>query len=170
MASPEILILGVGNPLAGDDGFGVEVVRLLRDHIDLENVEVLDGGAVGIYLLPYLEERSFILVIDAMDFGGTPGQTIRLHADQVPACPGMKVSEHQVTFHEVLALTRLMNIKPREFLIIGVQPKQTCWGEALSPELRAVAEDVAAEAVKQTRRWLQDPAYSTGELHIRASE
>jgi hydrogenase maturation protease len=158
MADPEILILGIGNPLAGDDGFGVEVVRRLRSRVNWSAVELLDGGSSGIYLLPCLEGRSHILVIDAVNFGGSPGEIVRLNAGDVPAFIGMKLSEHQVTFHEVLALSGLMNIRPREFLLIGAQPRKTLWGEGLSTELQVAAEIVATEVINQIQIWLDNPA------------
>ena len=153
MAAPSILILGIGNPLLGDDGFGVEVVRRLRNRADPSAVEILDGGACGVYLLPHLEGRSHILVVDAIDFGGSPGRMIRLDCTQVPALLSLKLSEHQVTFHEVLALMELLNIKPKEFLFIGVQPKDSRWGAPLSPEVAASVAPVMEEIGGQIRDW-----------------
>ena len=153
MGAREILILGIGNPLLGDDGFGVEVVRRLGDQAALGGVEVLDGGACGLYLLPYLEGKSLILVIDAINFGGVAGQMIRFSANEVPAFLGMKLSEHQVTFHEVLALMKLMKIHPREFLFIGVQPAASRWGDGLSPDVETTIGAVIEEVLDQVRVW-----------------
>ena len=98
------LVLGIGNPLLGDDGFGVEVIARLRGERSWPQVELLDGGTAGLYLLPHLEGRAHILVVDAIDFGGRPGQIVHRPVAEVPAQIGLKLSEHQVTFHEVLAL------------------------------------------------------------------
>jgi hydrogenase maturation protease len=153
MGAAKILILGIGNPLLGDDGFGVEVVRRLGNRAGLAGVEVLDGGASGLYLLPYLEGKSHILVIDAIDFGGVAGEMIRLSADEVPAFLGAKLSEHQVTFHEVLALMKLLEINPREFLFVGVQPAANRWGDALSPDVEMAIGAVIEEVLDQVRVW-----------------
>jgi hydrogenase maturation protease len=153
MGAREILILGIGNPLLGDDGFGVEVVRRLGNRAGLGGVEVLDGGASGLYLLPYLEGKSHILVIDAINFGGVAGQMIRFRADEVPAFLGAKLSEHQVTFHEVLALMKLLKINPKEFLFIGVQPVASRWGDALSPDVEMAIDNVIGEVLDQVRIW-----------------
>jgi hydrogenase maturation protease len=157
MEVPQILILGIGNPLLGDDGFGVEVVRRLRNRTDLASVEILDGGAAGVYLLPHLESRTHILVVDAIDFGGSPGRMIVAASRDVPAFLTSKLSEHQVTFHEVLALMELVNIKPKEFLFVGVQPKSSRWGDPFSLEVEASIEPVIEEVTNQVRNW-QRPA------------
>lgn len=149
----ETLVLGIGNPLLGDDGFGVEVIRRLREQADLPDAELLDGGAVGLYLLPHLEGRSRILVVDAINFGGQPGQVVRLQASEIPARLALKLSEHQVTFHEVLALMELMKIKPREFIFIGVQPRSNGWGESLSPEVAAAIPGVIEQVKSQIQIW-----------------
>ncbi len=149
----DILVLGIGNPLLGDDGLGVQVVRKLRTLDSLPPAELLDGGTAGLYLLPHLEGRSHILVVDAVDFGGTPGQIVRLRPSQVPAQVAMKLSEHQVTFQEVLALMGLMGVEPRELLLLGVQPRSTHWGDPLSPEVQAAIPQVMEEIGSQLARW-----------------
>jgi len=149
----DTLVLGIGNPLLGDDGFGVEVVRRLRQQQRPPCVEFLDGGALGLALLPHLEGRSHILVVDAIDCGGEPGQIVRLGAAEIPACRGLKLSEHQVTFHEVLALMDLLEIKPQELLVVGVQPRSTHWGDPLSAEVEAAIPAVMNEIERQLACW-----------------
>ena len=149
----DVLVLGIGNPLLGDDGFGVEVVRRLREQTGPPCVEFLDGGTAGLYLLPHLEGRSHILVVDAIEFGGRPGQVVRLGAAEIPAYRGLKLSEHQVTFQEVVALMDLMEIKPRELLFVGVQPRGTHWGDPLSREVEAAIPGVMEEIGRQLASW-----------------
>jgi hydrogenase maturation protease len=149
----DILVLGIGNPLCGDDGFGVEVVRRLRAQEGPPGVEFLDGGTLGLYLLPHLEGRSHVLVVDAIDFGGPPGQVIRLRSADIPADHGLKLSEHQVTFREVLALMDLIEIKPQELLFVGVQPRSTHWGDPLSREAEAAIPGVIEEIRRQLASW-----------------
>jgi hydrogenase maturation protease len=149
----DILVLGIGNPLCGDDGFGVEVVRRLREQERPPCVEFLDGGTLGLYLLPNLEGRSHVLVVDAIDCGGPPGHVVRLRSADIPADRGLKLSEHQVTFHEVLALMDLMEIKPRELLFVGVQPRSTHWGDPLSREAEAAIPRVIEEITRQLASW-----------------
>ena len=82
-----MVVLGIGNPLLGDDGFGVEVARRLARRLkgspsELSGVEIVDGGSQGLYLLPYLQGQSHIIVADAITFGGQPGEIVRLTADR----------------------------------------------------------------------------------------
>lgn len=148
-----VLVLGIGNPLLGDDGFGVEVVRRLQEQKWPAFVEFLDGGTVGLSLLPHLEQRSHVLVADAIDFGGRPGQVIRLRSTDIPAYRGLKLSEHQVTFQEVLALMDLLEVRPRELLFVGVQPCSTRWGDPISREVEAAIPRVMEEIGRQLAGW-----------------
>ncbi len=150
----DILVLGIGNPLLGDDGLGVEIVRRLRERKGPPRAEFLDGGTAGLGLLANLEGRSHVLVADAIDFGGRPGQVVRLRSTEVPAYGGLKLSEHQATFHEVLALMDLMEIKPQELLLLGVQPRRTDWGAPLSREVEAAIPVVMEEIGRQLERWV----------------
>ena len=82
----KIAVLGIGNPLLGDDGFGVAVVNAFKSTLgEPPDVELIDGGSLGIYLLPYLEGKTHIIVVDAVDFGGKPGEIIKLDSSSVPA-------------------------------------------------------------------------------------
>jgi hydrogenase maturation protease len=180
----DILVLGIGNPLLGDDGFGVEVIRRFRQQNgdcpdfcaptgrhrqmvgdstrmglsplpqkDRLPAEFLDGGTAGLCLLPYLEGRTHILVVDAIDFGGRPGEIVRLGAAEIPAYCELRLSEHQVTFREVLGLMDLMELKPRELLFVGVQPRSADWGDPLSPEVEAAIPAVLEVIEKQVEGW-----------------
>jgi len=108
----------------------------------------------------HLEGRSHILVVDAVDFGGRPGDLVRLPASQVPARIGLKLSEHQVRFREVLALMDLLRITPRDFLVLGVQPRSSRWGETLSPEVEAAIPEAVQQIGKQVAAWA-----NSGERH-----
>ncbi len=149
----DILVVGLGNSLLGDDGLGVEVISRLRTRSLQPRVELLDGGTAGLYLLPHLEGRSHILVVDAVDIGGRPGQLVRLQASEIPTRIGLKLSEHQVTFCEVLALMDLVGVAPAEFLLLGVQARSRCWGDPLSPEVEAAISRATEEIMEQLARW-----------------
>jgi hydrogenase maturation protease len=159
-----MLVLGIGNPLLGDDGFGVEVARRLKEAGELAGVEIVDGGSQGLYLLPYLQGRSHIIVADAIAFGGAPGEIVRLNADQIPARLQVKVSEHQISFHEVLALMQLLGEDPKEFIFFGVEPKSNEWGDGLSPEIAAAVDPVIEKIKEQIAIW-KGETYGIDERH-----
>ncbi|MBI1763467.1 MAG: hydrogenase maturation protease [Acidobacteria bacterium] len=145
------IVLGIGNPLLGDDGFGVEVARQLKDTLD--DIEIVDGGSQGLYLLPYLQGRTHIIVADAIAFGGQPGEIVKLDAAQVPAKLRHKISEHQIGFNEVLALLQLLGETPREFLFFGVQPKHHEWAAPLSDEVAAAIPQVVEQIKTHVQSW-----------------
>jgi len=150
----KICVLGIGNPLLGDDGFGVEVVKRLKEEIgEPPDVEIIDGGSLGIYLLPYLEDKTHLIVVDVVNFGGKPGEIIKLKLDEIPAFIGLKMSEHQITFHEVIALMNLLGFKPIESFLIGVQLKENKWGGEMSDEVRKSINNVVQEVKKQIEIW-----------------
>ena len=152
MASQDsILILGIGNLLWADEGFGVRCVEALNAAWALpDNVTVMDGGTQGLYLLPYVTEVKHLLVFDAVDYGLPPGTMKRVEGDEVPQFLGAKkMSLHQTGFQEVLASARMLDRFPESLLLIGVQPVELeDFGGSLRPEVSArvpEAIDIALE-------------------------
>jgi len=142
-----ILILGIGNVLWADEGFGVRVVQALqRDYDFPESVRLMDGGTQGLALLPYVQEAETLIVADAVDFKNDPGTLVELRDGDVPAYLGAKkMSLHQVSFQEVLALSELLGRSPRHLFLVGVQP---CvledYGGSLSEPVKAMLEPAMA--------------------------
>jgi hydrogenase maturation protease len=122
----DTLILGIGNILWADEGFGVRCVEDLNARYAFaDDVRLMDGGTQGLFLLPWVSSVSRLLIFDAIDFGLEPGELRVICDDDVPQYMGAKkVSMHQTGFQEVLASARLLNGKPEQLALIGVQPKQ----------------------------------------------
>ncbi|MFZ7092740.1 HyaD/HybD family hydrogenase maturation endopeptidase [Primorskyibacter sp. 2E233] len=120
------LILGIGNVLWADEGFGVRCIeRLAETHRFDGDVTLLDGGTQGLYLLPFLEEAEILLVFDAVDYGLTPGTLKIVENDEVPAFMGAKkMSLHQTGFQDVIATAQLMGYCPETLILIGCQPEE----------------------------------------------
>jgi|WetSurMetagenome_2_1015567.scaffolds.fasta_scaffold152636_2 hydrogenase maturation protease len=155
MAKP-ITVLGVGNLLRTDEGVGVHAVRALevRHREDLPDAEFLDGGTLGLNLLPFIEEAQSLLILDAVDCGSPPGSVIELGGDSIPQYAGIKLSEHQVTLQEVLGLARIRGRFPPRVMLIGMQPADLSTGDSLSPIAAAALPEVVARAEKVLRAWL----------------
>ena len=99
------VVLGVGNVLNRDEGLGVHALRLLEERMpDPAGVELIDGGVLGLNLLPMVEECDRLLVLDAIDRSEEPGTLIELDRDEIPLFAGVKMSQHQITLQEVLGL------------------------------------------------------------------
>jgi len=120
----KVLILGIGNILWADEGFGVRTVEQLNQQYQFEdNVTLMDGGTQGIYLVQYVEEADILIVFDAIDYGLAAGEMKLIEGDDVPKYMGAKkVSLHQTGFQEVLMMADMLQRYPEHLLLIGVQP------------------------------------------------
>ncbi len=135
-----VLILGIGNLLWADEGFGVRAVEYMNRHYHFDNdVLLLDGGTQGIYLVQEVREANILVVFDAVDYGLPPGTLKLVEGDQVPKFLGCKkVSLHQTGFQEVLALAEMMGDYPQHLLLVGVQPEELeDYGGSLRPVVKA---------------------------------
>jgi hydrogenase maturation protease len=150
-----ITVLGVGNLLRTDEGVGVHGVRALSDRHreDMPEVEFLDGGTLGLNLLPYVEESSSLLILDAVDCGYPPGTVIELEGDSIPRFAGIKLSEHQVTLQEVLGLAQIRGRLPERMMLIGIQPADLETGDSLSATVSATLPEMLAKAEATLRSW-----------------
>ena len=151
MANPRVLILGIGNVLWADEGFGVRAVELLASRYRFgPQVRLLDGGTQGIYLLDQVRWAEVLVVFDAVDYGLAPGTLQRVEGAEVPRFLGAKkMSLHQTGFQEVLALAELMGDYPGHLLLIGVQPVELDdFGGSLRPAVKACLEPALACALE----------------------
>ncbi len=155
------VVLGLGNMLGRDEGLGLQALRLLAERLDVRPgvaempgaLELLDGGVLGLDLLPLVEDCSHLLVLDAANNGQVAGSVVELGRDQIPLYTGLKISEHQVTFQEVLALANLRGGLPAHLYLIGVQPGAIALGLDLSPAVQAALPAVVERAVAILREW-----------------
>lgn len=154
--SERILILGIGNVLWADEGFGVRCVEAMAGRFRLpDNVRLLDGGTQGLYLLPDLEEADALIVFDAVDYGLPPGTLKVVEGEEVPAFMGAKkMSLHQTGFQDVIATARLLGRCPERLVLIGCQPVELeDYGGGLRPLTAACIDPAIAEAVRVLQGW-----------------
>ncbi len=140
MNTPKVTILGIGNVLWADEGFGVRAVEQLHRQVAFDDeVKLIDGGTQGIYLVQHVRDADVLVVFDAIDYGLPPGTLKRIEGDDVPSFMGAKkMSLHQTGFQEVLAMAELMGDYPQHILLIGVQPEELeDYGGSLRPSVRA---------------------------------
>lgn len=151
-----ILILGIGNVLWADEGFGVRCVEAMAERFALpENVRLLDGGTQGLYLLPDLEQADALIVFDAVDYGLAPGTLKVVRDDEVPAFMGAKkMSLHQTGFQDVIATAQLLGRCPARLVLIGCQPVELeDYGGGLRPLTAARIDPAIAVAVGILADW-----------------
>ena len=121
----DTLILGIGNILWADEGFGIRAVEALHARYAFpDNVRVMDGGTQGIFLLPWVRNARQLLILDAVDYGLPPATLKLIRGADVPRFMGAKkMSMHQTGFQEVLSTAELTDDLPENLVLIGVQPE-----------------------------------------------
>jgi len=129
-----VLVLGLGNILLSDEGAGVKAVEELQNRYDCSGaVEFVDGGTIGLELLPYFEGRSHILIIDAVKTDRKPGTIVRI--EDPPAYFSSKTSPHQIGLADVMGIAVITDIMPKNITLFGIEPKQLSTGLELSAEV-----------------------------------
>ena len=116
-----VLVLGIGNPLMGDDGAGVELAHRLqeRDYGPLVHVE--EGGTQGMTLLPLLEDADTLILLDAVRTGALPGTVVTRSREELPRHFSRVMSPHQIGMKEVLGAAQLCGTLPRTITLVGVR-------------------------------------------------
>lgn len=147
------LILGIGNILWADEGFGVRAVEQLNQYYQFDNnVTLLDGGTQGIYLVQYVEEADILVVFDAIDYGLEPGEMRLIEGEDVPKFMGAKkMSLHQTGFQEVLMMADMLGRYPQHLLLVGVQPVEL---DDFGGSLRERSRQQIGPAIEAALTWL----------------
>jgi hydrogenase maturation protease len=155
MAEPKRkVVLGLGNLLNRDEGLGVQALKALDARLGEQGeFELLDGGVLGLNLLMIVEACSQLLILDAVNAGQAPGTIIELEKEQIPLYSGVKLSEHQITFQEVLGLANIRGNLPEYLHLIGIQPEDLSIGLELSPTVTQALPDAVDRAARLLARW-----------------
>lgn len=132
-----ILVIGVGNSIQRDDGVGIHAVNVLRELEWDDDVEIFDGGTAGLDLLPVLENRKTVVVIDAVHANHPPGTIYRFTPDDVDSPFLQHASLHQLGLLDIVRTGEMIGTAPDETIVIGVEPAEIDWGLELTP---AIAE------------------------------
>ena len=153
-ASPRILVLGLGNPLLGDDGAGLRILEGVQAAGPWPaNVRLVDGGTWGMSLLPDVMDCERLLVLDAVRTGRVPGAVVRGEDDAVPRWYSHPVSPHQVDLREVLGAAELLESLPSPLVVVGIEPGSTDdLHVGLTPAVEAAVDGAVAEGVCVLRR------------------
>ena len=149
----KINVIGLGNILFGDEGFGVEAVRLLEEECSElpGNVQFIDGGTQGIYLLEHIESADALLIYDAIIPSEFDREVYVYRNDELPAFIHRKMSSHQMGLSELLSVAKLHDRVPPEVVLIGVPPKELELGEGISKQV----ETLLPKAVEEGKKFLQ---------------
>ncbi|HUW45479.1 MAG TPA: HyaD/HybD family hydrogenase maturation endopeptidase [Dehalococcoidia bacterium] len=126
-------VLGIGNVLLRDEGVGCHVIHALEG-IPLPDVKIIDGGTCP-DVLQFLEDTDKLIIVDAVEGGGTPGQIYRFHLEDITLEQKPFLSLHDMRLVDNLMLMKFWH-SVDETVVIGVEPKEINWGLELSPELQ----------------------------------
>jgi len=138
MSKERTLILGIGNPLMGDDGAGIEAVRLLAESTLPENVFVQEAGTPGWGLVEWIKGWPSVVIVDAINMGLKPGEWRRLDTSEVRliATQG-DLSLHDSGLASGLALAQALDLLPDRITFYGIEPESIDHGMVLSPSVNA---------------------------------
>lgn len=149
-----ILVLGLGNPIMGDDGVGIVALEQFRDQFEVsDGVELMDGGTWGMNLLPYIESAGKLLLVDAIRSGLEPGADVYLDGPDLPKVLGQKLSAHQVDIVDVLTLCQLRGTLPPATVALGVEPFLIEMRADMTPAVGEGTARLPARMAGQLREW-----------------
>ena len=147
---PRIVIIGVGNLLMKDEGIGIHAVQALQEEHLPPDVKLIDGGTSP-DLISYTRAGDKMIIIDAAKAGGEPGAIYRFKPEDIAAERGILTSAHEMGVVENLNLMTFTGNKPKELIIIGIEPAEIDWGMELSPKLKERLPKIIEVVLKEIK-------------------
>jgi hydrogenase maturation protease len=147
-----LLILGLGNVLLEDDGVGSAAVRALLDrYVPPSDVRVLDGGTLGLSLLPYVDAADAVILVDAVKAEAAPGTLVRVDGEDVGPVVTTRLSPHQIGVADLLDGARWLDRSPRTLMLLGLVPESMDLAVGLTPRVHAALHDLVEQIVDTAR-------------------
>ena len=134
---PRVSVIGLGNILLGDDGFGPCAVEMFRCKYECgPEVEILDLGTPGVDLAPYLYGRELVVLIDALDAAGPPGTLCICRWDAIaPSQVNLRLTGHDPGISEALTQLHMLDQAPHQLVVVGAVPKSCNFNDGISSEV-----------------------------------
>lgn len=147
-----IKVIGIGNILMKDEGFGPEVIVELRKNGAPDDIELIDGGTSGLGLFEYLKETDYAIIIDCVNFDKPAGTVVKFKPDDVNLRnSNLRLSLHECNLADVLNLTKAFGVDC-DVTIFGIQPQEIKPEIGLSPLLKRSVPKVVSEVLSEIRR------------------
>ena len=147
-----VLILGLGNPLQGDDGVGCRVAQELEERTLPDDVEVMDGGTPGVGLLNLFQGRQRVIIVDAAEMGLAAGSVVRFRPEDVTLTgSAQRFSLHRSGVADALALASELKLALPEIVVFGVQPERVDWNDSLSPQVQMAVSQVIEAVLNEAK-------------------
>lgn len=149
--TPRIAVIGIGNVLLGDDGFGPFVIELLRTRWEFpDNVVLIDAGTPSLDLIGHLRGHDAAILIDTVAATGQPGEVRTYGGDALRNMPlSPRLSPHDPAVQEALCIADLAGTAPRDVLLVGVIPDSTEMGPGMTPLVYAAALEAASIVLQE---------------------
>ena len=153
----DISVVGVGNIIMQDEGFGVECAKHLQEITDYPDfVQILDGGTLGMDLMPYITGTKKILFIDAINIDAPIGSYHEFTGDDLNAYFKNKLSVHDLGLNDLLAVLKITDNPVDEVVVIGVKPDVVSMGVGLTDKIAPKVDEVAKRAKEIVDKWVQE--------------
>ena len=145
-----VLVLGLGNVVCMDDGAGIAAIhKLLREYEMPEGVVALDGGTLGLSLLPLVDSADQVILVDAIKADGPPGTQVRIEGEEVAPAVYERLSPHQIGVADLLAGASLLDRYPDRVIVLGVVPDSIDLGLERTPAVEASIPELVDRVVKE---------------------
>jgi len=141
-------IIGCGNLLLKDEGIGVHLIEYLKRQPLPEGVELVDGATGGFDLIPFIEDAQEVIIVDAVQAGGTPGAVYRFTPEDFETAAAPGTSLHDVTLKDIFHIIQLKRPLP-PVVIFGVEPQEISWGMELTDAVRNGLPALAGMVIKE---------------------
>ncbi len=150
-----IAVVGLGNILLGDEGFGVHLINDLKAKYTFsDNVKILDGGTVGFLLIEHFLENDYLIFIDAIRANDAPGSVYKFNTKKLPPNITFVSSIHEIGLGDIIGHVKLMGLE-KETIVIGIEPLSVCPNNlttTLTPlmkEKMPIVEKLVLEQIKE---------------------
>ena len=150
----EITVLGIGNIILSDEGFGVRVVESLKKNYEFpQNVQLVDGGTLGVELTHFIIDTKKLLIIDSIDGGADAGKIFHLKDGEILNHFTQKISAHEIGIQDILTMLEVTGKKIPCVELIGAQPYNLDAGINLTPPMQKLLPIFADKALEILTRW-----------------
>lgn len=153
----DISVVGIGNIIMQDEGFGVRCAEYLQKITDYPDfVQIIDGGTLGMDLMPYIAGTKKLLFIDAIDVEGNVGDFYQFTGDELNAYFKDKISVHDLGVNDMLAVLKLTDNPIEEVIVMGVKPEVVSMGLDMTEKIAEKVPEVAQKAKELVDKWVAE--------------
>ena len=147
LATPPLLVLGLGNTLLADDGAGIRLLTMLAEDCSGCGAEFVDGGTQGLSLLGYFVDRPAVLVLDAVQLGAAPGTIHIFRGEDVDQLRARRAgTAHESSALQLFETARLLGFEYGEIAVVGIEPAHIRTGIGLAPLVEAALDEALIQA------------------------